>query len=159
MPQGLAASIGVVKGFEECAHGSFSCGSGEPGIVRAEIPEVAFDIAAGVAATTVALVVDINGDLRAGGFGASVVCVAILNNCVRELRFGATDLIGLLQCEAIVALTNGAKHDHAGAEGELGVGDSVVVARDDEIFFKAECVAKPVDGGGSVAIAQAGNDG
>jgi hypothetical protein len=53
-----------------------------------------------------------------------------------------------------------AEHDHAVAEGELGVLDAGVVrAEVDGVFLEAEGGDEPVDGGEGVAVAKAGDDG
>jgi len=130
-----------------------------PGVVGAEIPDVAFEVAAGVTTAAVAFVVDIKNDLGAGGFGASVMRVAIGDDDVAALRFCAADFIGLLHQFAEFVVLDGSEHDHAAAEIELGVGDGVVLAGDDEMFFESERVAEPVYCGRGVAITHAGDDG
>jgi len=130
-----------------------------PGIVGAEVPDVAFEVAAGVAAAAMALVVNVEDDLSAGGFGSSIMRVAIGDNDVAALRFGATDFVGLLHQFAKFVVLDGAEHDHAAAKVELCMGYGVVFGGNDEVFLETEGVAEPFNCGGSVAIAHAGDDG
>ena len=58
------------------------------------------------------------------------------------------------------AVVDGAEHDHAVAEGELGVHDGGVVGAEvDGLLFEAEGADEPVDGGEGVAVTEAGDDG
>ncbi len=59
------------------------------------------------------------------------------------------DLIGLdHEFAGFAAVVYGAEHDHAAAEGELGVHDSLVVGAEvDGLFFEAKGGDEPVDGG------------
>ena len=59
----------------------------------------------------------------------------------------------------VAVFTSGAQHDHPVAKRELGVGDGVTLARHDQVPLEAEGAAEPLDGGGSVLISEAGNDG
>jgi len=130
-----------------------------PGIERAEVPKMVFEVAASVTPAAVTFVVNLDDDFGAYGFGSGVMRVAVGDDDVGKLRFSAADLIGLLQSEPRVVLANGPEHDHAGAESKLSVGDGVVVAGDDKVFFEAEGFAKPIDRSRCIAIAQAGNNG
>jgi len=118
-----------------------------------------FEIAASVASAAMAFVVNIKNDLGACGFSAGIVRIAVGDDDIGTLRFSTIGLVRLLQSEAMIVVTNRAKHDHSRAECELGVGDGVVFARDDEMLFETEGVTEPLDGGGSVAITEAGDDG
>lgn len=69
------------------------------------------------------------------------------------------ELGGRAEALAVGVVFAGAEHDHAAAEGELGVGDGVVGAGVDGLAGEAEDAAKPVDGGVGVAVALAGDDG
>jgi hypothetical protein len=64
------------------ADGQLTARSLVPGVVRAEIPDMALHIAARVAAAAVALVLDLDDDLGAGGFGPRVVRVGVRDDYV-----------------------------------------------------------------------------
>ncbi|MCY1310450.1 hypothetical protein D9M70_606390 [compost metagenome] len=68
-----------------------------------------------------------------------------------------TSLVGLAHQTAVVVVPYRAEHDHAGAQAELGVGDAAVVLRHHQVLDEAEGIAQPGDGGGGIAVAQAGN--
>ena len=57
------------------------------------------------------------------------------------------------------AVVDGTEHNHAVAEGELGVGDGIVWAHVDGLLLEAEGAGEPVDGGEGVAVTEGRNDG
>ena len=132
-----------------------------PGIVGADAPEVAFEVAAGEAAAAVVHVADVEDHLGSGGFGGGMNGVGIVDYEVDAFGFAEADLVGL-DCEfaGLAAVVDGAEHDHAVAEGELGVHDGFVVGAEvDGLLLEAEGGDEPVDGSEGVAVAEAGNDG
>ena len=82
--------------------------------------------------------------------------VGVLDHDIDRLR-DAAQVARNPHLEFVIALR--AHHDHAVAERELGVGDRVVRARHDHVLGEAEGLLEPGDGGGRVAVAEAGNDG
>src|SRR3546814_14942617 len=66
-----------------------------PRVVAAEPPQVAFDVAAGVAASAVVLVGDVHDDGGAGGLRPRVVRVGVGDAHAGALRFAHADLVGL----------------------------------------------------------------
>jgi hypothetical protein len=121
---------------------------------------VAFEVAAGEGATAVVHVADVEDHLGSGGLSGDVDGVGVVDDEVGAFGLAEADLVGLGHEFAVVAaIVDGAEHDHAVAEGELGVGDGVVGAKVDGVFFEAEGADEPIDGGESVAVAEAGNDG
>ena len=70
------------------------------------------------------------------------------------------DLVGLSHVFAGGgAVIDGAEHNHALAEGELGVGDGVVGTHVDGLLLEAEGAGEPVDGGDGIAVTEGWNDG
>jgi len=135
-----------------------------PGIVGADVPEIAFGVAAGEGTATVGLVGDVEDDGGAGGFGGGVDGVGVVDDEAGGFGLAEADLVGMDHEFAVgvgvVALRgDGAEHDHAVAEGELGVHDGVVRAEVDGLFFEAEGLDEPVDGGEGVTVTEAGDDG
>jgi PadR family transcriptional regulator PadR len=136
-----------------------------PGVVGADVPEVAFEVAAGEGAATVVHVADVEDHLGGGGFGGGVDGVGVVDDEVDAFGLAETDLVRLNHEPAVFATAgalfgNGAEHDHAVAEGELRVQDGGVVGAEvDGLFFEAEGADEPVDGGEGVAVAKAGDDG
>lgn len=131
-----------------------------PGIVAPDTPDMPAGIAAGKAASAIVLVRQRNQDLRTGLYRALMHGVGIVDGEVNGLRLAPADLVGLGEQGAVGGVgANRAEHDHAVAEGELGVGDRVVLAVDDQVPLEAEDGAQPVDGSVGVAVAQAGDNG
>ena len=132
-----------------------------PGVVGADAPEMTFEVAAGEGAAAVVHVADVEDHLGAGGFGGGVDCVGVGDDEVDAFGFAEADLVGLDHEFAVfAAVVDGAEHDHAVAEGELGVHDGGVVGAEvDGLLFEAEGADEPVDGGEGVAVAEAGDDG
>src|SRR5690606_30536547 len=114
-----------------------------PGIVRAEVPDVAFGIAAGVAAAAIVFGLDVHDDLRASRLGTGIVGVGVVNDEIGGLRLGATDLVRLLHQPAELAVADGAQHDHAVAEAKLGMCDRTVLAWNHEVALEPERLAQP----------------
>ena len=87
--------------------------------------------------------------------------VGVAHDEVDAFSLAEADLVGLDHEFAVFAsLVGGAEHDHAVAEGELGVHDGGVVGAEvDGLLFEAEGADEPVDGGERVAVAKAGDDG
>jgi hypothetical protein len=134
---------------------------GCPGVVGADAPEVAFEVAAGEGAAAVVHVADVEDHLSAGCFSGSVDCVGVAYDEVDALGLAEADLVGLgHELAELAAVVDRAEHDHAVAEGELGVHDGGVVGAEvDGLLFEAEGADEPVDGGERVAVAKAGDDG
>ncbi len=88
-------------------------------------------------------------------------CVSVGDDEVGALGLAEADFIGLdHEFVGFAAVVDGAEHDHAVAEGELGVLDGFVVGGEvDGLLFKAEGGDEPVDGGEGVAVTEAGDDG
>ncbi len=97
----------------------------------------------------------------AGGFGGGVDGVGVGDDEADAFGLAEADLVGLdHELAGFAAVVDGAEHDHAVAEGELGVHDGGVVGAEvDGLLFEAEGADEPVDGGEGVAVAEAGDDG
>ena len=134
---------------------------GSPWVIGADAPEVAFEVAAGEAATTVVHVADVEDHLGACGLCGGVDGVGVVDDEVDAFGLAEADLVGLdHELAGFAAVVDGAEHNHPVAEGELGVHDGGVVGAEvDGLFFEAEGPDEPVDGGESVAVAKAGDDG
>jgi hypothetical protein len=134
---------------------------GAPRVVGADAPDVAFEVAAGESAATVVHIADVEDHFGTGGFGSVVDGIGVVDDEVCAFGLAAADLVGLdHELAGLAAVVDGAQHDHAIAEGELGVLDGFVVGGDEYcLFFEAEGAAEPVDGGECVAVAKAGDDG
>ena len=113
-------------------------GLGGPRVVGADAPEVAFEVAAGEGAAAVVHVADVEDHLGTGGFGGGVDGVGVVDDEVDALGFAEADLVGLdHELAGLAAIVDGAEHDHAVAEGELGVHDcGVVGAEVDGLLLK-----------------------
>src|SRR3546814_14885340 len=81
--------------FGGCVAENRSSGMRLPWVVAAEPPQVALDIAAGVAAPAVVLVGDVHDDGRAGVLGPCVVLVGVGADHAGALRRAPADLFGL----------------------------------------------------------------
>jgi hypothetical protein len=136
-----------------------------PGVIGADVPEMTFEVAACKGAAAVVHVADVEDHLGAGGFGGCMDGVGVVDDEVDAFGLAEADLVGLdhklAVFGAIVTLFgNGAKHDHATAEGELRVHDGDVVrAEVDGLLFETEGADEPVDGGEGIAVAEAGDKG
>ncbi len=126
---------------------------------------MAFGVAAGEGAAAVGHLFEGDDDLGVGGKDASVdgVKIGVRDDKRDGAGLGSADLVGLLdEATAVVVvgagLAPGAEHDHAGAEGELRVGDRVVGTGVDSLPLEAKDVAEPIDGLGCAAVAHAGDD-
>ena len=133
---------------------------GLPWVVSANIPKVAFEVAAGKGTTAVVHVRNIGNDGCAGGFGRYADGVRVGDDKVGALGLTQIDLVGLNDLPSVfAAVIDGAEHDHPSAQGELGMGDGVVRSHVNSIFLEAEGTAQPVDGGRGIAVAEARNEG
>jgi hypothetical protein len=132
-----------------------------PWVEGADAPEVAFEVAAGEGAAAVVHVADGEDHLGVGGFGGGVDGVDVVHDEVGALGLAEADLVGLDHVVAdLAAVVDGADHDHAVAEGELGVHDGGAIgAEEDGLLFEAEGGDQPVDGGEGVAVSEAWDDG
>src|SRR5882724_4596113 len=106
-----------------------------PRIVGAEVPDVALRVAAGIAPAAIVLVLDLEEDLGAGFLGAGVVQVGVGDDDIGALRADTALRRPDQATERVVARR--AKHDHAVAEDELGMGYGAVLARHDEMPLEA----------------------
>jgi hypothetical protein len=122
---------------------------------------VAFQVAAGEGAATIVHVADVEGHRGSGGLGGGVDGVGVADDEVDTLGLAKADFVGLdHELAGFAAVVDGAEHDHAVSEGELGVHDGDVVGAEvNGLLLKAEGGYEPIDGGDGVAIAQAGDDG
>jgi hypothetical protein len=151
--------------MERRYHGEAGSGlwRGLPGIVGAEVPEVAFEVSAGEAFAAIAFVGEVVDDGGSGSFGGGVDGVAgggVFDDEVRGLGLAEVDFGGLGHGEfGGGAVVDGAEHDHAVAEGEFGVGDGVVGASVDGVLLESEGGAEPLDCGCGIVVAEAGDDG
>ena len=131
-----------------------------PGIVSTDAPDVAFEVAAGEGSTAVVHVPDVEQHGGPGGLCGGVDGVGVADYEVGALGFAVTYLVGLDgELAVLAAVIDGAEHDHAGTEGELGVGDGIFGAHIDGLLLEAEGADEPVDGCEGVAVAEGGNDG
>lgn len=132
-----------------------------PGVVGAETPEMAFRVTAGEASAAVVLILKGNDDFGAAGESLGVDGVGVGDDHIDGLGGDTASLVGVLEelVEIGVGIANRSEHDHPSSQGELRVGDRAVVIGIDRLFFKAEMLAKPVNRGGGVAVAEAGDDG
>ncbi len=89
-----------------------------PGVVGADAPEVAFEVAAGEGATAVVHVADVEDHLGSRSFGGGVDCVGVGDDEVAAFGFAEADLVGLDHESAVLAaIVDRAEHDHAVSEG------------------------------------------
>src|SRR6266851_6354089 len=131
-----------------------------PWIVGTDVPDVAFEVAAAEGAAAVVHVADVEEHGGSGGFGGGVGGVGVLDDDVRALGLAEVDLVGLgREFGGGCAVVDGAEHDHAVAEGELGVHDGVAWTHVDGLLLEAEGAGEPVDGGEGVAVAEPRDDG
>ena len=131
-----------------------------PGVVGSDVPEVAFEVAAGEGPSAVVHVADVEDHLGTGGFGCGVDGVGVVDDQVDALGLAEADLVGLdHELAVFTAVVDGAEHDHAVAKGELGVGDCVVGAHVDGVLGEAEGSNEPIYGREGVAVAEPRDDG
>src|SRR4051812_21387227 len=90
-----------------------------PGGIGAEVPDVTFEIAAGLGSAAVVLVLDVDGNFGPSGFGASVVSVGVGHDDVRCLGFGSANLFRLLNVASVLVGAHRTQHDHAVAVCQL----------------------------------------
>jgi hypothetical protein len=108
---------------------------------------------------SVILIFDVEHDLGARRLGLPINRVGVGHHEVGTLRLPPADFVRLRHQAVERRIADGAEHDHAVAEAELGVGDRALVARHDHLLFKSKRPAQPLDGRCGVAIAQTGNNG
>ena len=130
--------------------------SAHPRIVSAEGPDMAFEVAAGIVAPAIILRLELEHDLGAFRLGARVMAIDVGDDHIVALRDGLS-FEGRRDQMAILGL-DVAKHDHAVAENELGMGDAVALAWHHHLLRETESLAEPVDGGFRVAVAQGRDD-
>ena len=131
-----------------------------PGVVGSDVPEVAFEVAACEGSSAVVHVADVEDHLCSGCFSGGVDGVGVVDDKVETVGFAHANLVGLdRELAVFAAVVDGAKHDHAIAEGELGMPDGVIGTHVDGVLGEAEGADEPVDGGESIAIAEAGDYG
>jgi hypothetical protein len=131
-----------------------------PWIVGADVPDVAFEVAAGEGAAAVVHVLDVEEHGGSGGLCGGVDGVGVGDDEIGALRLAAVDFVGLgHEFAGGGAVVDGAEHDHTVAEGELGVGDGVAGTHVDGLLLEAEGAGEPVDGGEGVAIAEPRDEG
>src|SRR5215813_3076504 len=125
-----------------------------PGIISANVPEVALGVATGKASPAIILVLDLDDDLGPSSDGALIDCIGIGDDQVRTLRGRAkSGRGGLHLAEPVVAQRT--QHDHSIAERQLGVRDALAPVFVDSLGSKVERIAKPADHALGVAVAQA----
>src|SRR5215468_7944968 len=83
-----------------------------PGIVSADVPDVALEVATGEGAATVRLVFDVEKHLCAGLLRARIDCIGIGHDKRRASSLSATNLIGLLHEPTVVIVVNRSQHNH-----------------------------------------------
>ena len=97
-------------------------------------------------------------DRGSGGYGAGMDRIGVGDHDVDAAGFDAAELGRGFEAAAILVVFLRAEHDHAASEGEFGVADGSVFAFIDGMALEADDLAEPVDGGGRVAVAQAGDN-
>src|SRR5271165_7071648 len=121
-----------------------------------------FGIPAGEGPPSVALIRDVEDHLRARRLRHGINSVSVGGDQAGALRIGHSDLVGLFDVLAIFRLGSwlyhGTEHDHAVAKRQLGVRDASIGVGVDGVLFESQRPAKPLNGGGSVAVAQSRND-
>lgn len=122
---------------------------------------MAFGVAASEGAAAVVHVADVENHGGASGSGCGVDGVGVGGDEIDAVGVAQADLVGLdHKLAEFSGVVYGAEHDHAVAEGELGVHDGLVVGAEvDGLLFEAEGADEPVDGGEGVAVAETGDDG
>ena len=131
-----------------------------PGIVGADVPEIAFGVAAGEGTATVGLVGDVEDDGGAGGFGGGVDGVGVVDDEAGGFGLAEADLVGMDHEFAVgvgvVALRgDGAEHDHAVAEDELSVHHAGPLTHVNSVFFESQRLTEPFDCPQAIVIAHA----
>jgi hypothetical protein len=136
-----------------------------PGVVAADAPEMAFRVAAGEGAASVGHIGYVEDDFGVGGFGCGVDSVGVVDDEAGALGGTEADFVRLgdefvVGTRILFRFGNGAEHDHAVAEDELGVHDGGVVrAEVDCVLLEAKGLDEPIDGCEGVPVAKAGDDG
>jgi len=133
-------------------------GAAEPGIVGSEGPDVAFGIAAGVAASAVLVILDVEDDLGAHRRRRRIVGVGVADDEIAALRLGAADLVRLLHELVEIRILHRPQHHHAVSERELRIGDGAVLVADDRILLEPERGGQPVDRPRQIPVAQRGHE-
>lgn len=116
-----------------------------------------FRVAAAETATAVILVLELDDDFRAGGLRLGIKRIGAVDDHVEALGRSTADLVRLPQQPSIFGIDHRCHHHHAVAEGQLRVGDAHLLIAILALAFEAEGLAQPIDGGGDIAIAQAGD--
>jgi len=122
---------------------------------------VAFEIAAGEGAATIAHIANVDDYLGSSGFCGFIDGVGVSDYDVGSLGFAEADLIRLdHELAGFSSVVDGADHDHAAAKGKLSVHDSFVVGTEENgLFFEAEGGDEPFDSGERVTVPEARDDG
>ena len=125
-------------------------------VIRPEVPEVPFKIAAGIAAAAAALRLDVEHDFGAASFGPGIVGASILDKEVANLCFGTADILGL--SHQLIGFLDRTEHDRAVAKAKFSVVDGPVRGGQHPPLFETKRDTKPVNGGPYVAISQCWSD-
>src|SRR5918911_207737 len=115
------------------------------GLVGAEVPVVALEIADREVAGTIFLVGWLQSDLRTGRLGARVQRIWVIAGRVNP---------ALANAIAILVVARAAKHDQVTAPTHFGMGDIAVVVIVQRDGLEAECVLQPLMGGLGVVVTE-----
>ena len=93
--------------------------------------------------------------------GLGINRVGVGDDDIRCLSGDAAGLVGVLEhfVEIGTRIADRSEHDHPTSQSELRVGDRAIVVGIDRLFLEAEMLAEPLDRGGGIAVAKAGDDG
>ncbi len=118
---------------------------------------MALGVCDGEFAAAVGRVLKWTDDGCVSGDGASVNGIGIGNNDVDAARFNTAEVGRRLEAPAMFIVFLGAEHDHASADGELGMADGSGWAFMNCVALETDDVAEPVNCGGRIAITHSGD--
>ena len=98
-------------------------------------------------------------DDGSGGYSAGIGRVGVGDDDIEAASLNAAQFLGRLEAAAKLVVLARAEHDHAAAQGQLGVGYGSKFTFIDGVALEPKYFAEPIDGGGRVAVAMAGDNG
>lgn len=128
-----------------------------PRIVVAEVPEVAFQVSAGIAGAPVLLFFVGKNDLGPGRDRLVVMPPRVFHDYVTGLRFPPADFRRMGKVGPKCALSHGRNHDHPHPVRELRMIDQPIMPRKNRLLPKSKRLAKPFDRGHRIPVLQIRN--
>jgi hypothetical protein len=126
-----------------------------PRVIRPEMPDVTFEIAARLALFV--SILDVEDDFCTRHFGSSTMGSDVGNEEIADLCLESPSRVGLCHNAIDAGVSRRTQHDRSIPEGEFSVLHYPVRGNQDPVFFKPERLAKPADCRSNIPISQCGS--